>query len=730
MSIDKTVIVTQDDSPGKNQKNPPPPHSSDIATDAGAVTPETIQFQTKELEQIPPVQSIYNIENKFAEGGQGIISKGRDHVLQRYVAIKSLKSDYYENEDIIKNFVTEAKITAQLDHPSIIPLYAIHSSAVDKGLHIAMKLIHGQTLKELNEDTVLLCKQYRKTKIKSIEKIVLHERLEDFLKVCDAISFAHSRNVIHRDLKPENIMIGEFHEVYVMDWGIATPYDKQKESGPKDQNKTISGTPGYIAPELVVGGNPNPLSDQYSLGMILFELMTLKPAITGETIKEVFYKTRDGQLEPMKHRFDGCVISKDLMAIVKKATAVEPENRYPSVEELADDIRHFLLNEELIARPDNIPRKCTRWAAKHKNIVASAILMLLLCLSGIAIYGLIQKNRAEKESKIRAVKLVKLHSSIEDRAHAIDRHFFHIAHILSRFADNASSALEGKELENKKIYFPTSAFTKKSNLPPGTQYSKAYKREIDLSAFNYSLAPGLTFKNAELQIKKIATLRPELFKYFVNSDPDALTLENIEAGEKKAIDKGFPIKWMYVALKNGLMVNYPGSSGAPEDYDPRKRPWYKKTEKIRRQHWSKPYIDSFGLGLVISASKSLYDSKGNFQGVASIDMTFDYITNTLMKPQVHHKSVETRYLITKNGDIILSSRLASREVKKATRHDTEVIFPPFPFPEIKKHIKEASSGQFETKSNGRVVLIGYALIKTLHCYYVEEINLNQYLGKE
>ena len=206
-----------------------------------------------------------------------------------------------------------------------------------------------------------------------------------------------------------------------------------------------------------------------------------------------------------------------------------------------------------------------------------------------------------------------------------------------------------------------------------------------------------------------------------------MTRENRSAGEKKALNQGFPIKWIYVGLKDGLMINYPGNSGITKNYDPRKRLWYKNAKKAKHQQWSKPYIDSFGLGLVISASQAIYDNTGNFLGVASMDMTFDYIANTLMKPKAHSSSVKTRYLITKNGDIILSSRLALNKLNEAEKHASELEFPPFPYPEIKQHIMQNSSGQFEITENGRVILIAYALIKTLDWYYVEEINLDQYL---
>ena len=218
-----------------------------------------------------------------------------------------------------------------------------------------------------------------------------------------------------------------------------------------------------------------------------------------------------------------------------------------------------------------------------------------------------------------------------------------------------------------------------------------------------------------------------MFKYLINSDSDALTYDNIEEGKKRAISDGFPIRWIYIALKNGAMMNYPGSRGLPENYDPRTRFWYKNAEKTRRQKWSKPYVDASGLGVIISASQSLNDYEGNFYGVASLDMTFEYITDTLMKEKSKNPSVIARYLIDAEGNVILSSHLASQQLKEAQTDSSEIKFKPFPFPEIHSYIKKNKSGQFEVSRNERTTLIGYAPVQTLGWYYVEEVNLEQYL---
>ena len=709
------------------------PHLKRPKVDTASVTDDKIEFKADELDELVPLQKMYDIVKQIAAGGQGIISTGRDKILQRSVAVKSLKTDYLTNKQVVKHFVTEAKITAQLDHPSIVPLYSINSSDDDKGLHISMKLIHGHNLKELIEDTVLLCKQYSRRNIREIEQSVLKERLDDFVKVCDAISFAHNKKVIHCDLKPDNIMVGEFHEVYVMDWGIATLYnsgtDRKKESGNK-KISPIAGTPGYIAPEVVVGGKLTPACDQYALGMILFELVTLNSGITGETVKELFEKTRDGELEPIVHRFHQCRVSGELKAVIRKATALNPEERYSSVAALAEDIRRYLKNDELKAAPDSFPRKIFRWIGKHKNLATSFLLLFLLGCAGVTIYSLVKRNLAEKESKHRALKMITLHSAIESNAHFIDRHLLHIAHLLSRFTEKTTNALEGDKYGADSSFVPTSAFKNRSDFPPGTLFSPAYKSDINLDVINYSLPPNLKLSDVRSQLAKIATIRGDMFRYLSNSDLDAMVLRNVAKGRQRAFGTGFPIHWLSIGLKDGLMVSYPGSGGLPDGYDPRTRPWYRNAEREYRQNWSRPYIDMSGLGVIISLSQAMHDSNDRFLGVVAFDLTFDYISRTLMSTEDRNRSVIARYLINAEGDIILSSRIALNQINKAEKNASEIKFSPFPYPEIMQHIRKEKSGQFEINNNGRMILIGYAPVETLKWYYVEEVNLKRYLKED
>ena len=157
----------------------------------------------------------YEVFEKIGEGGMGEIHLARDRQLRHLVAIKVLKADR-EVERSVERFVTEAQVTAQLDHPNIVPVYGMVADATGE-VSFAMKMVAGKTLKDLILETVA---SYEAGEPLDTEH-TLTTRLEHFLKLCDAMSYAHSKGVLHRDLKPTNVMIGAHHEVYLMDWGVA-----------------------------------------------------------------------------------------------------------------------------------------------------------------------------------------------------------------------------------------------------------------------------------------------------------------------------------------------------------------------------------------------------------------------------------------------------------------------------------------------------------------------------
>ena len=301
------------------------------------------------------VDAKYAILTEFAEGGTAAVSIARDRNLRRLVAVKSLKKDAENRQEKLDAFITEAKVTAQLDHPGIIPIYGLFRDKED-GIHLVMKLVDGKTLREYLHNLAL---NYRVRGIEAInEEIQLRKRLELFLRVCDTISYAHHRNVIHRDLKPENIMIGKYMEVFVMDWGLAKVISQDER--PQPPNSAISGTARYFAPEVLQKKPLDLRSDIFTLGLILQEIVTLQDAVKGNDVRELIDNILKGNIAPIEHRFNH-KIDKSLCAIIQKATAYAPQDRYQTVDALSEDLRHYMGGLSITARPDNILDRLKRF---------------------------------------------------------------------------------------------------------------------------------------------------------------------------------------------------------------------------------------------------------------------------------------------------------------------------------------------------------------------------------
>ena len=244
----------------------------------------------------------YRLEHELGRGGMGVVYQAWDTALERFVALKVIDTPS----------AAEPKILARLEHPGLVPVYDA-GTLPDGRLYYAMRLVHGHRLDEY---------------LRAGES--LPARLRMFLRICEAVAFAHGCGVIHRDLKPQNIMAGSFGEVFVMDWGIARRLDDAEQPAP-------AGTPPYAAPE----ASPDHRADVYSLGHILEDVM------------------RDDRSRP-------------LAAIVQRAIAPDPAARYPGVPQLAEDITRFL---------DGLPVNAYRespWETSARFVHRNRVLILLI----------------------------------------------------------------------------------------------------------------------------------------------------------------------------------------------------------------------------------------------------------------------------------------------------------------------------------------------------------------
>jgi serine/threonine protein kinase len=347
----------------------------------------------------------YLVIRPFAKGGMGKISIARDLLLKRNVALKELRDSAAENPGSRQRFVAEAEITGQLEHPGVVPVYALGIDDHGKPFY-AMRFVEGPTLQQAIEHFH-----------EAPTATGLRELLRPFVMACHTMAYAHDRGVIHRDLKPANIMLGKFGVTLVMDWGLAKPLatgdspestvgdvaQRQLAERPEVTARgRIMGTPAYMPPEQASGkvDELGPAADIYGLGAVLYQVLTGKPAYKGGSSAEIIEKVRAAP--PPKPSRVGPSVPRALEAICLRAMARQAHDRYPSATALAEDVQHWLDDEPVSAYAEPRVEQVYRWSRKHKAAVVSGVvcLILLILVSAVA-FAAIAWERAKTRAAER-----------------------------------------------------------------------------------------------------------------------------------------------------------------------------------------------------------------------------------------------------------------------------------------------------------------------------------------
>jgi WD40 repeat protein/tRNA A-37 threonylcarbamoyl transferase component Bud32 len=352
----------------------------------------------------------YDLGDEHARGGLGRIVRGRDRRLDRTVAIKQLIRGTPINR---ARFAREARITARLQHPGVVPIYEAGVWPSGQQFY-AMRLVEGRPLSAAIDDARSLT-----------ERLALLSRV---LVVAETMAYAHSRGVIHRDLKPSNVLVGEYGETVVIDWGIA------KELGEADAEieapvavpsvdltvvGQVMGTPWYMAPEQARGEPTDERSDVYALGAILYHVLAGVPPHADAT-KIVETVAAGAPPPPLASRAPG--VAPDLVAIVDKTLAAAPGARYPSAAELAADLKRYLNGQLVSVHRYGLGALVSRWVARHRAAVAiAALAVVVLAVGGVISLRNIVSARDEARQNASALSAQRDALILTQAESALDR---------------------------------------------------------------------------------------------------------------------------------------------------------------------------------------------------------------------------------------------------------------------------------------------------------------------
>ena len=631
----------------------------------------------------------------------------------------------------------EAQITAQLQHPNIVPVYSMVEKEADVGY--AMKLIHGRTLKDFIEGA----KAQLDKKEKPDEAHSLQALLDHFLKVCDAMHYAHRKGVVHRDLKPLNIMVGPYNEVYVMDWGIAklvnVDHDtfsdntervdsKRREKDDEDQTTVgeLLGTPIYMSPEQANGNNDtlDHRSDIFTLGIILYELITLTRALAGGGQRATLERARIAKLRPPVPYSNLLHVPNQLFAIVKKATQAIPDDRYDTVEEFANDIRRYLRGDAVSARPDNLKHKIIRWMNKHRIATLNIVMYSILASIVITSWSLYNQQEGKIEAQEQGHRESEFISAVSIQAQIIDAQFLEYKGILIGIASAVVSLLESGKADPGP-YYDYKQFNSKEHGAPDLAPSTLYGTPISVNWSVYKLAPNIEYENVEKTVRALIPLRYAFKRMMLSSHHSLDSIDDDKAVKELILSEGLPIVWANVGLENGIFTSYPGSHDLPDDYDHRNRPWYVNTLKNDSSCWLAPYLDVGGRGILLPCGSRLIDKNGKLLGVAVVEITLDFIQRELMS-MPGTSGLQTTYLLNNRGEIIIDSSAMSNEKNSATFANSINDLVTFSNKLVVDDILQKKSGFVNYTENGIKKIIAYGRLNSIGWYYVAEANANEF----
>ena len=675
-----------------------------IANDDGATVemgssrPQDHSFDSDQ----PSNRVRYVIVGEAGRGGMATVHIAHDPALLRKVALKQLSDELRGIDQAQLRFLREVQVTAQLDHPYIIPVYGLEVAPGGAPAY-AMKLVSGQTFYDYLQETIAAYESGGKPD----EAHSLPARIEHLVKICEGVAYAHGKGVIHRDLKPANIMLGEHGEIYVMDWGICRLFgDSGPESdfgvglsdstgGAQTEYGTVVGTPRYMSAEQAQGhvDEVGPASDQCALGLMLFEIVTLKAPFAGRTPQEVLRNAASAHHIALRHAFEHRATDRPLRAIIERATRKNPQQRYPGVSELADDLRRYLRGEPVHALPDSAWQRAQRFVGRHRQGMLLSLLGLIAAAS-MGFLGLAWHS--EKLADAARAREAMQRDLMERVAKEGDQLQLQLVLVQSQLESLALAAAQlaqyGTADRSARIYW-NEDFVNPSARPADFDLNPELRREVSMQAATWSVAPGIDRAGLEPLAQRLSHLdgyRNQLIEF---------TRRTLGGGQYAS-----GVHELKLVLEQGLFMQYPGHV-LEHEKDLRQSIWYDDIKTQPESHWGEAHLDEEGDDVLLSLSSHLRDPQGQFLGALSMDISVDFIVHNLLRAD------DDRNLILLDADArvmasedLLTDHLISYKA---------VLLAPLGDAKLREAFKEDEVGAVATTLSGKKVIVAFDHISPL-----------------
>ncbi|MCA9530786.1 MAG: protein kinase [Myxococcales bacterium] len=618
----------------------------------------------------------YEPLRRLGSGGMGEVVAARDTWLRRVVAVKTLQPDLAGDHEAEAHFLAEAQVAAQLEHPGVVPFYSLERT-VSGSLAHTMRLIEGTSLYAY----LKACAEPRAGRAPeghgperdtAAPDRSLEARLRVIAAVCDALAYAHERGVVHRDVKPHNVVLGPEGGVYLFDWGVARVQHKdapgagQAASAATAVGAPVStswveeteigevvGTLRYMAPEQARGlpDAVGPKSDQFSVGMLLHEAITLRRPRTAKSAAEAKALAIRGARERLVHD-DGSPVHPALAAIVERATDPNPGARYPDVQALGNDILAFVRGLPVSALRESPGQRIVRAAARHPERAVAAVVGALILLAALFAWGTARRVEARRQATETAVAQADLVAAVLRRGDLIEARLDATRQLVTELAATTEALLYNGRPADVPIY--TAADVRAGDAPADYAFDARYGKKVTFEHPVSVLAAGVERADVLPFLRRLGALDTYLREILVRSvDPRAPRLP-LAAQVRLLRERGAPLRYAAVAFENGVLLNFPGYGDAPESYDPRRRPWYRFALDADVARWGKPYESNSAKSVLFPCYVGLRDKDGARLGVAGADVALGDMTALLAMPRI--AGFNEAYLVDRDGQVIVNTR--------------------------------------------------------------------------